>query len=416
MKVLIIGAGPSGLMCACKASENNNVVIIEKNEKAGKKIYITGKGRCNVTNNCSTNEFINNVVTNAKFLYSSINHFTCQDTMDFFEKQGVSLVTERGNRVFPYTYHASDITRALVNYCLRNNVDIHYFEKVLSIEKCDLGYSVITNKSRYEVDKVVVATGGKSYPNTGSTGDGYEFAKKLSIDVISQIPALVPLLISDLIPKSLYNFTFKNVCLSVFNKNGKLVKSEFGELTIMKNSLAGPISLTISSVINKMDYRDLYLELDLKPALSEEKLKARIEKDIVDLKDKSNSDAYILVRGLVPKGMIELILKRINVDSNLAIKKFSEKNISDLIHLLKHFKFNYIGLDSFEKAIVTSGGINVKEINPQTMEVNKHPGLYFVGEVLDVDAFTGGFNMQIALSSGYSAGLALCNLKNHGNK
>lgn len=416
MKVLIIGAGPSGLMCACKASENNQVIVIEKNEKAGKKIYITGKGRCNVTNNCSTNEFINNVVTNAKFLYSSINHFSCQNTMDFFEKQGVSLVTERGNRVFPYSYHASDITRALVNYCLRNHVDFHYFEKVLSIEERESGYLVITDKSRYEVDKVVVATGGKSYPNTGSTGDGYEFARNLSIDVIPQIPALVPLLINDAIPKDLYNFTFKNVCLSVFNKSGKLIKSEFGELMTMKNALAGPISLTISSLINKMDYHDLYLELDLKPALNEEKLKARIEKDIIDLKSKSNSNAYILVRGLVPKGMIELILKRIDVDSNLPIKKISEKNILDLIYQLKHFRFNYIGLDSFERAIVTSGGINVKEINPQTMEVKKHPGLYFIGEVLDVDAFTGGFNMQIALSSGYSAGLALFNLKNLGNK
>lgn len=410
MKVLIVGAGPSGLMCALKASEKNQVIIIEKNYKAGMKIYITGKGRCNVTNNCSKNEFINNVVSNPKFMYSSINNFSCQDTMSFFSNSGVNLVTERGNRVFPYSYHASDITKALLNACLNNHVTINYSEKVISIEKDDSGFKVFTDKTTYLVDSVVLATGGKSYPQTGSTGDGYQFAKEFDIKVVKPQPGLVPLLIKDQIPKELFNFTFKNVGLTAFNKeNHKVIRYEFGELMMGKKSLSGPISLTISSIINKLPPEKVALEMDLKPALDDEKLKTRIEKDIEDLKKKPNSNAFILVRGLVPSGMILWILRRLNIDSNLPIKFFNEKNVLDLISVLKHFSFDYLGLDSFDHAIITSGGIDVKEINPKTMEVKKIPGLYIVGELIDVDAFTGGFNMQIAFSTGYSAGLDLLN-------
>lgn len=410
MKVLIVGAGPSGLMCALKASEKNQVIIIEKNYKAGMKIYITGKGRCNVTNNCSENEFINNVVSNPKFMYSSINSFSCQDTMNFFTKSGVNLVTERGNRVFPYSYHASDITKALLNACLNNQVIINYSEKVISIKKEESGFKVLTDKRTYLVDSVVLATGGKSYPQTGSTGDGYQFARNFDIKVVKPLPGLVPLLIKDQIPRELFNFTFKNVGLTAFYKeNHRVIRYEFGELMMGKNSLSGPISLTISSIINRLSPDSIALEMDLKPALDDEKLKARIEKDIEDLKKKPNSNAFILVRGLVPSGMILWILKRINVDSNLAIKYFNEKNVIDLVNVLKHFSFDYIGLDSFEHAIITNGGVDVKEINPKTMEVKKIPGLYIVGELIDVDAFTGGFNMQIAFSTGYSAGLDLLN-------
>lgn len=392
-------------MCACQASQNHEVILIEKNEKVGKKIYITGKGRCNVTNNCTTQEFINNVVTNPKFLYSAINKCTPQDVMSFFEEQGVKLVTERGNRVFPYSYHASDITKALLDKCLQNKVVVKYLETVISVSKKEEGFLVKTNKNVYLVDKVVIATGGLSYPNTGSTGDGYEFANGFGIKVEKQVPGLVPLLIEETFPKELFNFTFKNVQLSaVNNQNNKLIKKEFGELLTMKNSLGGPIALTISSLINHIDYHNVNLEIDFKPALSEEMLDIRIKKDIEELKSKSSANAFILVRGLVPNGLIQLILKRTNIDGNLKVKFITQEQIENIIEELKHFKVKYKGLDSFTKAIITKGGINVKELNPQNMEVKSIPGLYFVGEVVDVDAFTGGFNMQIALSTGYIAG------------
>ena len=408
MKVLIIGGGPSGLMCACKASERHEVVLIEKNEKVGKKIYITGKGRCNVTNNCSTQEFINNVVTNPKFLYSSINNFTPQNVIEFFESSGVTLVTERGNRVFPYSYHASDITKALVNNCIKNNVKINLNEEVLEVVKKDNKFIVKTNKKEYQVDKVVIATGGLAYPNTGSTGDGYKFAKKMDIKVINQVPALVPLLIGDELPRELYNFTFKNVQISAKNnKNNKFLAKEFGELMTMKGALGGPIALTVSSLINGYDYHDIDLELDFKPSLTKEMLDARIKRDIEELKKKANSNAFILVRGLAPNGLIQLILKRTNIDSNLKIKLITQEHIDKIIETLKSFKLKYLGLESFNKAIVTKGGIDVKELNPQTMEIKKISGLFFVGEVIDVDAFTGGFNMQIALSTGFACGKSM---------
>lgn len=410
MKVLVIGGGPSGLLCAIKASEKHQVILIEKNEKVGKKIYITGKGRCNVTNNCSNNEFINNVVSNPKFLYSSINRFSCSSTMDFFSNHGVYLVTERGNRVFPYSYHASDITKVLVKQCENNNVQIHLLETVLSISKVDSLFIVKTNKCVYQADALVIATGGLSYPQTGSTGDGYKFAKEMNIEVVSTHPSLVPLKIKDYIPKEMFNATLKNVTLTASNKlNNKIIKQEFGELTFNKDSISGPIGLTISSYINKLEVKNIDLEIDLKPALSEEQLYNRITNDILTLKKKSNSNSFILVRGLVFSGMISMILKRINVDSNLPIKLFNEKNINDLIKVLKHFKLEYIGLEDYNRSIVTSGGVSTKEINPQTMESKKVSNLYFVGEVLDVDALTGGFNMQIAFSTGFQAGNDICN-------
>ena len=407
-KVLVIGGGPSGLMAAIQASQNNEVILIEKNEKVGMKIYITGKGRCNVTNNCTKQEFISQVVNNSKFMYSAINLCSCQDVMNFFEERGVQLVTERGNRVFPYSYHASDITKALLNACLKNKVVVKYLETVLSIEKKEEGFLVKTNKNVYLVDKVVVATGGMSYPHTGSTGDGYQFAEDFGLKVKTPVQALVPLLVKDEFPRELYNFTFKNVQLSAFNHNNhKLIHQEFGELMTMKGSLGGPIALTISSLINRLVPCDVDLEIDFKPALDIETLQTRIETDIEDLRHKANANAYILVRRLVPVGLIPMILTRMGVDGNLRIKLFDQKCINKLIEQLKHFKLEYKGLESFSRAIVTSGGIDVKEIDPKTMESKKVPGLYFVGEVLDVDAFTGGFNMQIALSTGFSSGSAL---------
>lgn len=405
MEVIVIGGGPSGLMSAIKAAESCKVTLIEKNEKVGKKIYITGKGRCNVTNNCTNQEFIQKVVNNSKFLFSAINNFSCLDTMDFFKNAGVKLVTERGNRVFPYSYHASDITKALVLKCEENNVDIKLNEVVNKVTKINDKFEVITSKRKYIADKVIIATGGISYPQTGSTGDGYRFAEVFNHQIVSPVGGLVPLLVKDEFPKEMYNFTLKNVILHSKNKKtNKIIRSEFGELMIMKKAIAGPITLTISSLINRVEPMDIDLEIDLKPALDEETLFNRITKEIEELKSKNLSNTYVLLRRLVPIGLISMILKRCSIDSNLKVKFLQENHIKSIINVLKHFKLDYQGLEVVDRAIITSGGVSVKEVNPKTFESKLISGLYFVGEVLDVDAFTGGFNMQIALSTGFAAG------------
>lgn len=410
MRIGIVGGGPSGLMCALKAAENpdHRVFLIEKNEKAGKKIYITGKGRCNVTNRCSEREFIANVVRNPKFLYSAIHRFSSQDTIAFFEENGVDLVTERGNRVFPASSRASDITRALVRLCEKNGVRFLYRESAESIEKTDGGFRIKTDRSEYDLDAVVIASGGKSYPLTGSTGDGYRFARSFGLDIVTPVPALVPLKIRESLPEKAREITLKNVRLKAIDKeSGKVRTEEFGELLLQKNALGGPIALTISSRINRTEKTSLALELDLKPSLDEETLKRRIHRDLDKMKARKNATVFYLLRGLVPEGLIEWIARASSLDSRSAVSSVNEEGISRLVHSLKHYRWDYDGTDGFERAIVTSGGVSVGEIQPRTMESRKVPNLYFVGETLDVDAYTGGFNIQIALSTGFCAGLDL---------
>ena len=398
-KIVIIGGGPSGLICAYKCRKNgHDVTLIDKNEKVGKKIYITGKGRCNLTNNCTSEEFFNNVVNNARFLYSSYNNFTSQDTMDFFSNSGVNLITERGNRVFPKSYNAGEIAQTLYEENKKLGVKIYLNEKALDIQKINSSFIVTTSKGQYSADKVVIATGGKSYSHTGSTGDGYAFAKKFNHNIIPPVPGLTALKIKENIPTSLFKFTLKNVSLKI---NGAKIKhTEFGELTFYKSGIAGPIALTMSSLINRIEANNLKMSIDFKPALTSEQLDARI---IREIQNKANKTVLDLLHKLLPSEIIPWFLYISKIDEKENLISLKKENRQQILNQLKDFKLTYLGLDDIDHAIITSGGIDVKEINPKTMESKLVPGLFFAGEVIDVDAFTGGFNMQIAFTTGVAA-------------
>ena len=399
MKVVIIGAGPSGLMCAINAAKNgHDVTILEKNEKAGKKIYITGKGRCNITNNCDVNEFMNNVVRNNRFLYSAINTFKPVDTINFFEERGVPLVTERGNRVFPQSYKASDITRALTKECENNKVRIYYHTIISKIEKREEQYVISYNGTlKITCDKLVIATGGLSYPTTGSTGDGYIYAQQFGHNIVPTYPSLCCIKINDKVSYDADGLTLKNVCLHAYNDN---VKYAFeGEMNFSKGVIDGPIVLKLSALIQ--EEKTLRLYIDLKKALTHEQLDERL---VRDFSQNPNLSLKEELGKLIPPHMIKDFLTRIKIDGSIKLNSIRKEQREKIVSYLKRYDLEYAGLGGYNRAIVTRGGINIKEINPKTLESKITPNLYFVGEVLDVDAFTGGFNMQIALSSGYACG------------
>ena len=396
MKIIVIGAGPSGLMCSYKLKEKGfDVLLLEKNEKVAKKVYITGKGRCNITNNCSKEDFFNNVVNNPKFLYSAYNNFTSQDTMEFFESRGVKLITERGNRVYPASYNPQDIVACLYEACKNEGVEIKLNEPVLSIDKKDNIFIVKTKRNIYEAEKVVISTGGKSYAHTGSTGDGYKFAEHFGHTIIEPVPALITMRIKEEIPAILYRFTFKNVSLKVITPNFK--REEFGEITFYKEGVAGATALTLSSLINRLDPATVKIEIDFKPALDEKKLDARV---IREIQNKENNTVKELVHKLLPKEIVDWFLKISKIDGNLPLSNLSKAVRESIVKNLKSFKLTYIGLDDIDRAVVTSGGVSTKEINPNTLESKLVAGLYFSGEVLDVDCFTGGYNLQTAICTG----------------
>lgn len=400
MKTIIIGAGPAGLIAAsAAANKNNQVFVLEKNEKAGKKLFITGKGRCNLTNACNERDFIANVVTNPKFLFSAINNFSSKDTIEWFEAKGCPLVIERGNRVFPESYKSYDITDTLVSEAKLKGAYLHYNEEVLSIEQAGEQYKVFTKRATYFADYVIIATGGVSYPSTGSTGDGYRFASKLNHSIISPVPALTGLKIEERIPRRMAGFTLKCVSLNV--KDGKWKHSEFGEMTFYEDYIDGPIVISTSSLINRRDPETIEMEIDLKPALSEETLLARINRDI---ENKPNDYVGDLLEGLMPRSFMDFFLDHTFFDVDEKCTSFSRAKRLELVQALKHFRLTYLGLVGFERAVVTSGGVSTKEINSSTMESKLMPNLFFAGEVIDVDAYTGGFNIQTALSTGYLAG------------
>ena len=395
MRIIIVGAGPSGLICSYKLREKGfDVLLLEKNEKVAKKVYITGKGRCNITNNCSKEDFFNNVVNNPKFLYSAYNNFRSQDTMEFFESRGVKLIVERGNRVYPASYNPQDIVSCLYESCKNIGVGIKLNEPVISIEKKD-NFIVKTRKNTYEGDKVVIATGGKSYAHTGSTGDGYKFAEHFGHTIIEPVPALVTLRIKEEIPAILQRFTFKNVTLKAFSNNFK--HEEFGEITFYKEGVAGATALTISSLINRFDPKDVRVEIDFKPALDNKKLDSRV---IREIQSKENKTVKELVHKLLPKEIVDWFLKVSKINGDLEVANLSKTVREAIVNNLKAFKITYIGLDDIDRAVVTSGGVSTKEVNPNTLESKLVPGLYFSGEVLDVDCFTGGYNLQTAISTG----------------
>lgn len=402
MKVAVIGAGASGLMAAYRAAVNgNDVTVFEKNEKCGKKIYITGKGRCNLTNACLPHTFLENVVTNPKFLTGVIYSFSPEDTMELFSQGGLSLKTERGNRVFPASDKASDVTKCLENYCKNAGVKFNFNKKVDNIQILNSTVSgIIVNNALFKCDKVIVCTGGVSYPLTGSTGDGYTFAKMCGHKVVAPKPSLCGFNLKGDFYKSLQGLSLKNVALNVYSGEKKILNL-FGEMLFTHYGVSGPIVLTASAYINKLDLSCVRLSLDFKPALSEEVLDSRLVREFSAAPNKNLS---VVLKGLLPAAVIPVILKRCNLDGNIKVNAVSRAERQRLLTTLKNFDMILSSLRGFEEAIVTSGGVDVSQINPKTMESKLVKGLYFCGEVLDTDALTGGFNLQIAFSTGYAAG------------
>ncbi len=410
-KVIVIGGGASGLVAAYAAASNGNeVTLIEKNEKLGKKIYITGKGRCNFTNDSSPDEFLQNVIRGKKFLRGSLYAFPPQKVISFFEDNGLSVKIERGNRVFPSSDHASDVTKILEKSCKNAGVCIRLNEKVEKIvvkdeTMLDIGImsrvvELSTNQGNYACDYVIVATGGLSYPSTGSTGDGYIFARTFGHSIIDTKSALCGLNLQGDEYKTLQGLALKNV--QIYIKNGeKTVFSDFGEALFTHFGLSGPIVLSASSVINRLPFPSLTLFLDLKPALDEQTLDKRLLRDFEKYKNKQICNALC---ELLPQKLIALVLKKSGIDERKNVNILTKEERLRLVKTLKGLSFKVESLRGVEEAIVTSGGVALSEINPKTMESKLVKGLKFCGEVLDIDAFTGGFNMQIAFSTGYAAG------------
>lgn len=401
-KIIIIGGGAAGMIAAVFASKNkeNEVFLIEKNEKLGKKLYITGKGRCNLTNDVLCEDFLKNVVKNPKFLYKSIYNFTPQDAMSFFEEGGLALKVERGNRVFPASDKASDVTKTLSKLLNLNRVKIKLNETVKNVETENGAVTgVVTDKGFYPADSVIVCTGGVSYPLTGSTGDGYKFAKRFNIGVVPPKPALVGIETEN-VCQNLQGLSLKNVTFNV-KRGEKVIFSEFGEMLFTHFGVSGPIILSCSSVINTENFLNLSAFIDLKPALSNEVLSARLTREFENYSKKELSTAMAT---LLPKSMVSNVLSVAGVSKSKKCMLISEIEKARLVNTLKNYPIKLKKLRPIDEAIVTSGGIDVKELDPKTMQSKKIKGLFFAGEVIDVDAFTGGFNIQIAMSTGKLAG------------
>lgn len=403
MTTIVIGGGPAGLISAYfRAVRGEDVYLIEKNEKPGKKLYITGKGRCNVTNDCDVDEFLSNVVTNAKFLNGAIRRFPPEKFMEFLSGK-TKLKTERGNRVFPLSDKASDVTKCLCAYAEEAGAKIKLNEKVLSINASDGKIvSVVTDKATYPCDNVIVCTGGLSYPSTGSTGDGYAFAKSFGHTIISPVAALSGVNLKGDFYKNLQGLSLKNVAISVVNGKKK-VYSDFGEMLFTHFGVSGPTIISASSFINRLNLRDVYISLDLKPALTEEQLDARVLRDFEKYKNKAIKNSF---DDLLPKAMIPVIIKAAGINGDIKNNELKAENRRKIVAAIKDFRMYPHSLRDLNEAIVTSGGVSVKEIDPKTMESKLVKGLFFAGEVIDADALTGGFNITIAACTAYSAGNA----------
>ena len=399
IKIAVIGAGPAGMMAAGTAAlYGADVYIFEQNKFFGKKLAITGKGRCNVTNNSSHEEFLENVTKNPRFLYAALNSFDAEDAMNFFESMGVELKTERGKRVFPASDKAKDIVDAMKRYA---STATPIFEKVKSITKnADSLFTVKADKE-YLFDRVIIATGGKSSPLTGSDGSGYKLAMKLGHRVTELIPSLIPIESTSPLCRDMQGLSLKNVAIEIKNKNGKTVYRDFGEMMFTHFGVTGPMILSASAHIRNHKIDELTLFIDLKPALDEKTLDLRL---LSDFSRQNNKDFVNALSSLLPSKMIEPFVTLTGIDPRKKVNLITKEERKVILSTLKSFEIPLYRLRPIEEAIITSGGIEVKEINPKDMSSKIVDGLYFAGEVIDVDAYTGGFNLQIAYSTGYLAG------------
>jgi len=402
--VIIIGGGPAGSIAGIvSARYGKKVAIIEKNGFIGKKLNITGKGRCNVTNNCPNSELMQNIPRNPKFLYSAFSMFSSQDTMDFFEDLNVPLKTERGNRVFPISDKATDVSKALEHELKSLNVKI-IEENVLDILVEDnICTGVKTDSNTYLAESVLIATGGKSYTVTGSTGDGYKFAQSVGHTVTKLVPSLVPIIAEEKYCSDMMGLSLKNVKLNLFD-NDKCIYSELGEMLFTHFGVSGPLVLSASSHISKMQQNRYKFLIDLKPALSVEVLDKRIQRDFSENINKTFINS---LNKLLPTKMIPVIAKLSQINFDTKVNQITKEQRLGLVNLIKNFPITIKDFRPLNEAIITSGGVSVKEINPKTMESKLVKGLFFAGEVIDVDAYTGGFNLQIAFATGYVAGLSM---------
>ncbi len=398
IRVAVIGGGAAGMMAAGVASEYGaEVTVFEHTGRLGKKLAITGKGRCNLTNNCDVNEFLESVRRNPRFLYAALNAFGPGDTISFFEALGVPVKTERGKRVFPVSDKAIDVVNALRKY---SSSASFIFHRVRSVVRTDSGFSVRADRD-YEFDRVIIATGGRSYPLTGSDGSGYSLAKKLGHSVTALTPSLIPFESSSSLCPNLQGLSLKNVTISIFNSDGKSLYSDFGEMMFTHFGVTGPMILSASAHLRDVDISELTLVIDLKPALDEKTLDKRLLNEFSTAK---NKDFINVLGSLLPSKLIDPFVELVQIDPRKKVNSLTKEERARIISTLKHIEIPLSGLRPIEEAIITSGGIDVKEIMPKTMESRLVPGLYFAGEIIDVDAYTGGFNLQIAFSTAYLAG------------
>ena len=414
--VIVVGGGAAGMFAAIAAAKNGHqVTLYEKNEKLGKKIFITGKGRCNITNAADMEELFDAVVTNSKFLYSSFYGYTNQNVIDFFEDAGVPVKIERGNRVFPISDHSSDVIRALEREMKKVGVKVCLNTEVKSVEaeKGKFNKAVLKDTTTQAADACIVATGGLSYRSTGSTGDGFRFAENVGHKVTQCFPSLVPMETKEPWICELQGLSLRNVEAKILDGKKELYK-DFGEMLFTHFGVSGPLIISASSYVGKkfMDKngqkKELTLEIDLKPALTEEQLDQRVLRDFEENHNRQFKNA---ITKLFPTKLIPVMLELGGIDPEKKVNSIEKEERKQFVHLIKHFRMTLTGLRGYLEAIITKGGVNVKEIDPGTMESKLVKGLYFAGEVLDLDALTGGFNLQIAWSTGYAAGNAIQYLK-----
>lgn len=405
-KVIVIGAGPAGLMAAGKAAERGfDTVLVEKNDRVGKKLLISGKGRCNITNITDIEGLIENIPGNGNFLYSAFYTFSNEDLIKFLNELGLKTKVERGGRVFPESDKASDVVETLLKFIHKNGVKLFLKSPVQEIKAAGGRVRSVVLRDGRELlcDSVVLSTGGVSYPGTGSTGEGFEMVKKLGHTVTDLKPSLVPLITEEEWVKDLQGLSLKNVSIILKDKGGKKIYSDFGEMLFTHFGVSGPVILSASRHILDCNYKDIKLIVDLKPALNEDKLDERLKRDFEKYSRKQFKNS---LDELLPQKMIPVIIRLSNIPPDKFVNQITKEERKNLLKLLKNFEMNIIGSRPVKEAIVTAGGVSTDEINPSTMESRIIQGLFFAGEIIDVDGYTGGFNLTIAFSTGYLAGIS----------